>query len=261
MFPIRDENPQIRVPVVTYALLALNIAAWVLLQGAGSGSTLLESICRFGLIPADLLGPIDVSNLPERVICRIDGQPNWSTVVSSMFMHGGWMHLIGNLWFLWIFGDNVEDAMGRVRFAIFYLLCGLAAATLQVLSASGSVVPMVGASGAIGGVMGAYIVLYPRVHVHLLVILGFFVTTFAVPAVAMLGYWLVVQLLGGFSSIGASGGGVAFWAHVGGFAAGALLVLLFKDEDLLRQHPYRGWRKQTHADKLWRRVPSRRRSG
>jgi membrane associated rhomboid family serine protease len=259
MFPIRDENPQIRVPVVTYTLLALNIAAWVWLQGLGSGGALLESICRFGLIPADLLGPLEISNLPEKMACPIDGQANWSTVVSSMFMHGGWMHLLGNMWFLWIFGDNVEDSMGPVRFAIFYLLCGLAAAALQIMADSSSAVPMVGASGAIGGVMGAYIVLYPRVHVHLLVILGFFITTFAVPAVAMLGYWLLVQLLGGFSSLGATGGGVAFWAHVGGFAAGALLVLAFKNEALLAQHPYRGWKKHKHAEKLWERVPRKRR--
>ncbi len=163
------------------------------------------------------------------------------------------------MWFLWIFGDNVEDAMGRVRFAIFYLLCGLAAGALQVMADTGSVVPMVGASGAIGGVMGAYIVLYPRVHVHLLVILGFFVTTLAVPAVAMLGYWLLVQVLGGVTSFGATGGGVAFWAHVGGFAAGAILVLWFKDEELLHKHPYRGWRQQAHSGKLWGRVSKNRR--
>lgn len=256
MFPIRDENPQIRTPYVTYVLLGLNVAAWFLLQDMGSRG-LVESICRFGLIPADLLGPLDVSNLPERLPCRIDGQANWSTVFTSMFMHGGWMHLIGNLWFLWIFGDNVEDAMGRARFAVFYLLCGLAAAALQVLADTGSPVPMVGASGAIGGVMGAYIVLYPRVHVHLLLILGFFVTTFTVPAIAMLGYWLLVQLLGGVSSLGATGGGVAFWAHVGGFVAGAILVLVFKDEGLLRQHPYRGWHQKKHAEKAWHRVRRR----
>ncbi|MFK7886819.1 MAG: rhomboid family intramembrane serine protease [Gammaproteobacteria bacterium] len=259
MFPYRDENPQIRVPVVTYTLLALNVAAWVFLQGYGSGATLIQSICQFGLIPADLLGPLDVSNLPEKMTCRIDGQSDWSTVVTSMFMHGGWMHLIGNMWFLWIFGDNVEDAMGRVRFAVFYLLCGLAAAAVQVMADSGSVVPMVGASGAIGGVMGAYIVLYPRVHVHMFLIFGFFFTTVAVPAVAMLGYWLLVQLLGGVSSLGATGGGVAFWAHVGGFAAGAALVLLLKDEELLRQHPYRGWKKHAHAQKMWTRVGQKKR--
>ncbi|MEM6639897.1 MAG: rhomboid family intramembrane serine protease [Pseudomonadota bacterium] len=254
MFPIRDENPQIRVPIVTYTLLGLNIAAWVLLQGMGSSPGLPESICRFGLIPADLLGTLDIERAADGLVCRIDGQPNWATVVTSMFMHGGWMHLIGNMWFLWIFGDNVEDAMGPGRFFLFYLLSGLAAAILQIVADTGSVIPMVGASGAIGGVMGAYIVLYPKVHVHLLVILGFFVTTFTVPAVAMLGYWLIVQFLGGVSSLGATGGGVAFWAHVGGFVGGALLVLLFKDERLLSQHPYRGWKQKRHANRPWHRL-------
>ncbi len=254
MFPIRDENPQIRIPVVTYALVGLNVAAWILLQGMGSAAELAQSVCRFGLIPADLFGTLDLRAASGRLPCRIDGDGSWLTVLSSMFMHGGWMHIIGNMWFLWIFGDNVEDAMGPVRFLAFYLLCGLAAAGAQVAADASSPIPMVGASGAIGGVMGAYIVLYPRVHVHLLVILGFFVTTFAVPAVAMLGYWLLVQLLGGLSSMGASGGGVAFWAHAGGFAAGALLILLFKNEALLAQHPYRGWRQKRHADDPWRRV-------
>lgn len=144
--------------------------------------------------------------------------------------------------------------MGSARFAVFYLACGLAAAAAQIVADASSPVPMVGASGAIGGVMGAYIVLYPRVHVHMLVFLGFFVTTFAVPAVAMLGYWLLVQLLGGLSSLGARGGGVAFWAHAGGFVAGALLIFLFKNERLLARHPFRGWRQRRHSTELWHRV-------
>src|SRR5690606_26954284 len=132
------------------------------------------------------------------------------------------------MWFLWIFGNNVEDSMGHARFAVFYVLCGLAAAAAQTLSDPGSPIPMVGASGAIGGVMGAYILLYPRVHVHMLVILGFFITTVAVPAVLMLGYWFFIQLISGVSA-SEEGGGVAFWAHVGGFVAGAILVLVFRD--------------------------------
>jgi membrane associated rhomboid family serine protease len=163
------------------------------------------------------------------------------------------------MWFLWIFGGNVEDSMGHVRFALFYLICGAAAAAAQVFADLASPIPMVGASGAIGGVMGAYIILYPRVHVHMLVILGFYVTTFAVPAVAMLGYWILVQFVGGMMSMGASGGGVAFWAHIGGFVAGVVLIMLFKDERLLAQHPYRGWRQRTHASRLWHKVPGSRR--
>ena len=125
-----------------------------------------------------------------------------------MFLHGGWFHLIGNMWFLWIFGNNVEDSIGHGRFAVFYVLCGLAAAAAQIASNPDSAVPMVGASGAIGGVMGAYILLYPRVHVHMLILFGFFITTIAVPAVLMLGYWLLVQVLSGFASLGAQGGGL-----------------------------------------------------
>ena len=157
-----------------------------------------------------------------------------------MFLHGSWMHIIGNMWFLWIFGNNVEDSMGHFRFIVFYLLCGLAAAGLQILADPASGIPMVGASGAIGGVMGAYIMLYPHVRVHLFA----YFTTFAVPAFFMLGYWLILQVLGGVGSMGASGGGVAFWAHVGGFVAGALLVLAFKDNELVSRHPHYGWRQR-----------------
>ena len=132
-----------------------------------------------------------------------------------------------------------------MRFVVFYLLCGLAAAALQTFFDPNSAIPMVGASGAIGGVMGAYVLLYPRVHVHMLLILGFYVTTIAVPAIFMLGYWFVVQLLSGWTSIGTEGGGVAFWAHVGGFVAGAVLVLVLRNPRLLERHPYYGWRRSS----------------
>jgi membrane associated rhomboid family serine protease len=151
------------------------------------------------------------------------------------------------MWFLWIFGNNVEDSMGHLRFAIFYLLCGLAAAALQIAADLGSPIPMVGASGAIGGVMGAYLVLYPRVNVHLLLILGFYITTVPIPALFMLGYWLLMQVLGGWLSP-VEGGGVAFWAHIGGFLAGVLLVLLFRNPRLLARHPYRGWTAAPRAE-------------
>jgi membrane associated rhomboid family serine protease len=251
MFPIRDENPQITTPLVTYAIIVLNVAAWLLLQGLGSEPALTQSVCQLGLIPGDLLGTIDRAQIPPDFPCSIDGQSNWLTMLTSMFMHGGWMHIIGNMWFLWIFGGNVEDSMGHVKFAIFYILCGIAAGVAQVFANTASPIPMVGASGAIGGVMGAYIVLYPRVHVHLLLLLGFYITTFAVPAFWMLGYWILVQFVSGLTSIGAQGGGVAFWAHVGGFAAGAALVFLFKDESLLARHPYRGWDQKEHASQAW----------
>ena len=144
--------------------------------------------------------------------------------------------------------------MGHGRFAVFYVLCGLAAAAAQIVSNPDSSVPMVGASGAIGGVMGAYILLYPRVHVHMLIFLGFFITTIAVPAVLMLGYWLLIQVLSGFATLGAQGGGVAFWAHVGGFVAGAALIFLFRDRELLRRHPYHGWRQRRSPTRNWRKI-------
>ena len=205
MIPYKDDNPQLQVPYVTYALIALNIVSWLWLQGLGAEGPLSRSICNYGLIPSDLWPAPDAG--PG--MCSTSGA-GWFAVFSSMFMHGSWMHIVGNMWFLWVFGDNVEDAMGRLRFAVFYVLSGVAAAVAQVLSAPESLIPMVGASGAIGGVMGAYIVLYPRVKVHLFVILLVIFTTFRVPAVAMLGYWIVVQLIGGFTSVGATGGGVEF---------------------------------------------------
>ena len=260
MFPIRDDNPQLRIPIATYAIIAANIAVWVFVQGLGSNPALVESICQLGLIPGELLGTVPAGTqfpLGPGAVCRLGGGGTWYTLFSSMFMHGGWMHIIGNLWFLWIFGDNVEDAMGPVRFVIFYLLCGVAAAAAQVVTNTESIVPMVGASGAIGGVMGAYILLYPRVNVHMLFIFGFYITTFAIPAVFMLGYWFLVQVLSGVASLGASGGGVAFWAHVGGFAAGGLLVLFFKNRRLLDRHPYHGFRQRRSPTRSWHRIDRR----
>jgi membrane associated rhomboid family serine protease len=246
MFPIRDDNPHFLPPLVTVGLIVANVASWVLIQGLGAQGPLVRSVCELGLIPGELLGRLPPGTsfpLTPETSCVVGAAPAWHTTLTSMFLHSGWLHLIGNMWFLWIFGNNVEDSMGHVRFLAFYLLCGLAAATLQIVSQPNSEVPMVGASGAIGGVMGAYIVLYPRVRVHLLVVLGFYFTTVAVPAAFMLGYWFLLQLLGGTATIGAaSGGGTAFWAHVGGFAAGVLLIFPFRDPALLARHPYYGRR-------------------
>lgn len=258
MFPIRDDNPHFSFPYITYSIVALNVISWLLVQGLGAEPRLATSVCNFGLIPGELLQTIseqDRIELGPQLYCTIDDSPSWFSLFTSMFMHGSWLHIIGNMWFLWIFGNNVEDAMGHLRFAVFYLLSGLAAAGLQIVADPASPIPMVGASGAIGGVMGAYILFYPRVHVHLLVVLGFFVTTVAVPAVLMLGYWFALQLISGFASIGAEGGGVAFWAHVGGFAAGALLALLFRNKEMLERHPYAGWRKP--PTKRWQRLDRR----
>jgi membrane associated rhomboid family serine protease len=248
MFPLRDDNPHFLTPYVTWLIVGLNILAWVLLQGMGAEPALSKSVCLLGLLPAELLQSAPINSafqIGPDLYCTVSGSASWITIISHMFMHGSWMHIIGNMWFLWIFGNNVEDSMGHLRFLVFYLLCGLAAAGLQIAADPSSIIPMVGASGAIGGVMGAYIMLYPRVTVHMFVVLGFYMTTFAMPAFWMLGYWFVLQLLGGFSSVGASGGGVAFWAHIGGFVAGALLIFIFRDVELVRRHPYHGWHKRS----------------
>ena len=257
MFPIRDDNPHFLTPYATWGLIALTVAAWIFVQGLGTEPMLSSSVCRLGLIPGELLQTVPTGTrfpLGPDSVCVLGSAPVWPAAVTSMFLHGGWLHLIGNMWFLWIFGNNVEDAMGHLRFVVFYLLCGLAAAGLQTATDPASVVPMVGASGAIGGVMGAYVLLYPRVHVHLLVVLGFYVTTIAVPAVFMLGYWFLVQLASGWGTLGLRGSGVAFWAHVGGFVAGAILILLFRNPRLLAQHPYHGWSGRGSPTRSWHRV-------
>jgi membrane associated rhomboid family serine protease len=244
VFPIRDDNPHFLTPVVSYGLIAANLLCWVLVQGLGMPQPLIRSVCELGLIPGEVLGrlaPGYAVPMGSGLACVITGGQSWYTPLTHMFLHGGWLHLIGNLWFLWIFGNNVEDSMGHTRFAVFYILCGLAAAAMQVASGPDSGTPMVGASGAIGGVMGAYIVLYPRVRVHMLIILGFYVSRIVVPASFMLGYWFLLQLVGGAVSMGRTGGGVAFWAHVGGFAAGALLIFVFRNPAFVNRHPYHGW--------------------
>ncbi len=257
MFPLRDDNPHVLTPWVTYVIVGLNVLAWVLVQGMGADPSLARSVCNLGLVPGELLGTLPAGTqfpVGPQTYCVLGDTNSAHTLITSMFMHGSWMHIIGNMWFLWIFGNNVEDSMGHLRFAIFYVLCGLAAAAGQIAADPDSAVPMVGASGAIGGVMGAYIILYPRVHVHLLIFLGFFVTVIAVPAVFMLGYWLLLQFIGGFGSIGSEGGGTAFWAHIGGFVAGVALIPLFKDQDLVSRHPYHGWRQQQQPTRSWQRV-------
>lgn len=236
MFPLSDDNPTQRTPFATMALILINVLVWVFVQGLGAAGPLAESLCLYGLIPGDLLGTIAPGTrqpVSETLICVLDGDGAATSLVTSMFMHGGWFHIIGNMWFLWVFGDNVEDVMGPVRFVVFYLLCGLGAAAAQVVTDISSTLPMVGASGAIGGVMGAYALLFPRARVNTLIFLGFYITTITVPAVFMLGYWFVLQLLGGLPALGSSEGGVAFWAHIGGFAAGIVLIGLFARSDYL----------------------------
>jgi membrane associated rhomboid family serine protease len=246
MFPIRDDNPHFLTPFVTYAIIIANLATWFWLQGLGTEPALSSSLCTMGMIPGEFLGllPAGFAVPLGETTCVLGGVSTLHTPLTSMFLHGGWLHLIGNMWFMWIFGNNVEDSMGHGRFLVFYLLCGLIAAALQVYSNPGSPIPMIGASGAIGGVMGAYIVMYPRVRVHMILFFGFFFLRVVVPAFFMLGYWFLIQLAGGAADIGGTGGGTAFWAHVGGFAGGAILVLAFRDPELVRRHPNYGLKRR-----------------
>ena len=241
MFPYKDENPTELPAIITVGFIAANVLAWLFVQGMGATEPLVRSVCELGLIPGEVLRtakPGSGVELAPGMFCLVDAAPGYWTVLTSMFMHGGWLHLIGNMLFLWVFGNNIEDAMGHVRFVVFYVVCGAAAAGAQMLVNPHSVVPMVGASGAISGVLGGYLLLYPRVRVHMLLFLGFYVTTVALPAYVMLGYWALLQLLGGLGSLTVlEGGGTAFFAHIGGFVAGLLLIRFFVREDALRRRP------------------------
>jgi membrane associated rhomboid family serine protease len=242
MFPYRDDNPTLLPPISTVGLIAATVGVWAVVQGLGTEPHLTRSVCTLGLIPGELLQRVPPGTaipIAPGVRCVLGEAATWYTPITSMFLHGGWLHLLGNMWFLWVFGNNVEDSMGHVRFLAFYLLTGLAAAAAQIGVNPSSAVPMVGASGAVSGVMGAYIVLYPRVRVHLLLVLVFYVTRITVPAWFMLGYWFLLQLLGGIPALEREGGGIAFWAHAGGFVAGMLLIGMFRDPVLIARRTRR----------------------
>lgn len=246
MIPYHDENQTQRTPVVTFLLIAVSVFMWIVVQGAGTALSLAQSVCELGLIPGELTASVRPGTrvpLGEGVACIIDPGMQVSNVFTSMFLHGSWMHLIGNMWFLWLFGNNIEDSMTRPRFVAFYLLTGVGAALAQVMAEPSSAVPMVGASGAISGVMGAYLVLFPRVRVFTLIPLGFFITSMALPAWVMLIYWAFLQFAGGLlSPVDGEQGGVAFWAHLGGFVAGVVLVKIFERRDRVAAHTSRHWR-------------------
>ena len=198
MIPISDDNPTLRFPVVTVLLLVVLGFVWIFVQGAGLDPMRLSAtVCNLGLVPGEITGQARVGTavpLGMGLYCVVDREPiNYLTPVISMFLHGGWAHLLGNCLFLWVFGNNVEDSMGRLRFLVFYLLCGLAAAVAQIAIDPASPAPMVGASGAISGVLGAYLILYPRVRVHVFV--GFFLLS--LPAYFVLLLWIGMQLIEG----------------------------------------------------------------
>jgi len=246
MFPYHDENSTQRTPYVTFTIIGLNVLTWLWVQGAGAALPLARSVCDLGLIPGELTGVLPPGTrfpMGEGLVCLTDPGRQVSHVVTSMFLHGSWMHLLGNMWFLWIFGNNIEDSMGHARFVVFYLACGVAAALLQVVFNPGSGIPMVGASGAISGVMGAYLVLYPRVRVFAMVPIGFMLTSIALPAWTMLLYWAAIQFVGGLTGLLAAEerGGVAFWAHIGGFIAGVVLIKLFARRDDVAAHRGGHW--------------------
>lgn len=236
MFPLRDENPTILTAGVTITLILVNIVAWLYVEGAGSSQQVMGDVmCQFGMIPAEVTGltggNTGVQYSPAMPPCAFGGL-ELGSMITSMFLHGGWLHLIGNMWFLWLFGNNVEDVMGRARFLTFYLIVGLAAAGAHILSAPGSIVPTVGASGAISGIMGAYLLLYPRVRIQTLFVFVIFLRVIPVPAWLVLIMWFGLQVLTGYSTP-IDTGSVAVWAHVGGFVAGVVLVRLFVNPKLV----------------------------
>jgi len=209
MFPFRDHNPSERTPYVTWALIAANVVIFLSYFPSLSGSEAMLGAFfdQWALVPREVLSGFDQH-----------------TVLTSMFLHGGWMHLLGNMLFLYIFGDNLEDLLGHLGFLAFYLASGVAAAGGQILADPTSSIPMVGASGAIAGVMGGYLLLFPRARIDVLVIIVVIFKVFTIPAWLMLGIWFGLQLVNGLA-MDVAGGGVAYWAHAGGFIAGLVLVL------------------------------------
>jgi membrane associated rhomboid family serine protease len=216
VIPLRDENPTEITPYFTYLFIAVNVVVWLLLQGAGEPEALRASVTEYGAVPCEITGNCPVQGL------------SWGSLITSMFMHGSWEHILGNMLFLWVFGNNIEDSMGHLRFIVFYLVCGVAAALAHVFLAPNSQIPTVGASGAISGIMGGYILLYPTVRVRTFFPPFFF---FNLRAFMVLGYWILIQIMMGVVTLGPEAGeqgGVAFWAHIGGFVAGLILIKPFE---------------------------------
>jgi membrane associated rhomboid family serine protease len=224
VIPLRDRNPTGRAPFVTFALIGACFAAFAIelsVTATGGDAALEAFFQQWGAVPADVTHALGAGNYLGQATVGM---------VSSMFLHVSWLHLLGNMLFLWIFGNNVEDRLGSIRFALFYLVGGIAAALTQVLIDPQSTVPLVGASGAIAAALGAYIVLFPRARILSLVFLGFFYQLLEVPALVVLGYWFLLQLVSGFGAFGAetAQGGVAFFAHIGGFVLGVGVGLVIR---------------------------------
>ncbi|MDQ6717590.1 MAG: rhomboid family intramembrane serine protease [Gemmatimonadota bacterium] len=251
MIPLGDEYPTISTPVMTYAILAGMAAAWVFVQGAGlpgSDLRLATSICNLGMVPGELTHLARLGTavpLGDGLACVVDNEPiNILTPLTSMFLHGGWLHLLGNALFFWVFGRKIEDSMGSLRFLLFYLVCGLAAAGAHVLMEPTSPIPTVGASGAISGVLGAYLVLYPRVKVKMLFFFIIFFKIIPLPAWLVLIWWFAWQVIAGLPDLTSVrpdvSGGVAVWAHIGGFVTGLILVKFFENRRLVARRSVAG---------------------
>jgi len=233
LFPLKDDIPTRRTPIVTIALIAINVVVYFVFERGlwELGDVGNERVLEYGAIPAEITEGEEVGPPGQA--------PFWVTILTSMFMHGSLLHLGGNMLFLWIFGNNIEDSMGRLTFVAFYLLGGLAALGLHVVADPGSTIPTVGASGAIAAVLGAYARLYPRARVVTLVFIIIIFTVVTLPALVVLGLWFVLQLLPAFSDPSGAGGGVAYFAHIGGFVFGLLVIKLFANnihEDYERSH-------------------------
>ena len=218
MFPLHDDNPTERFPFITILLIIACVAIFLWQLSLGKHGQ--AAVVVLGATPAYLFG--------HQSYPAAEALPVWITAFSSMFLHGGWMHLLGNMLYLWIFGNNIEDAMGKRRFILFYLLCGLAALAANALPDTRSAIPMIGASGAISGVLGAYLLLFPHARVLVAIPFGIFIHTTRIPAAWVLVFWFVLQIVNSLMTAGQQGGGVAWGAHIGGFVAGMVLVPFFK---------------------------------
>ncbi|MGH7618476.1 MAG: rhomboid family intramembrane serine protease [Gemmatimonadaceae bacterium] len=238
MLPLSDDNPTLRTPTMTWLILGAMFAVWFTVQGGGLDSvTLATSVCKYGMVPGELThrAPLGLQiPIGAGLACVVDNSAiNILTPITSMFLHGGWGHILGNALFFWVFGNNIEDSMGPGRFLVFYLLCGLIAAAAHILAQPSSPVPTVGASGAISGVLGAYLVLYPRVRVNTLVL--FFIV--GLPAWLVLIWWFGVQVLTAYMTplVPDVSSGVAVWAHIGGFVSGMILIKVFAVPSLVAE--------------------------
>jgi len=218
MIPLKDDNPTRIFPIVTIGIIAANILVFIYQISLGAGYE--KFIFTYGALPYEITHGMDIGPQIQ--------MPVFFTVYTSMFMHGGFMHIIGNMLYLWIFGNNIEDSMGHIRFIFFYLICGTVASLTHIFLAPNSKIPMVGASGAVSGILGAYLLLFPHARILTLVTFGFFVRMIKIPAMVVLGFWIVLQFLNSAVASGSESGGVAWFAHIGGFFAGLILIKFFK---------------------------------